>query len=163
MAVRKEWSEWWRRFLGSSPEGNGNAAVDILRRRYVEEMQQIDRFKQHAQKMHYPQFRDKLFDMVADKSKRAQWIAEKIVTLGGKLPEVPESRSTGNNSWQYLLMDLAEESRSADHLAEQMWSTEADHADIAEFLQQINEAEKKDREAIREMLMRSDPFALSLA
>ena len=44
MAVRKEWSEWWRRFLGSSPEGNDNAAVDILRRRYVEEMQQIDRF-----------------------------------------------------------------------------------------------------------------------
>lgn len=33
MAVRKEWSEWWRRFLGSSPEGNDNAAVDILRRR----------------------------------------------------------------------------------------------------------------------------------
>jgi hypothetical protein len=163
MAVRKEWSEWWRRFLGSSPEGNDNAAVDILRRRYVEEMQQIDRFKQHAQKMHYPQFRDKLLDMVADKSKRAQWIAEKIVTLGGKLPEVPESRSTGNNSWQYLLMDLEEESRCADHLAEQMWSTESDHADIAELLQQINEAEKKDREAIREMLMRSDPFALSLA
>jgi hypothetical protein len=41
MAVGREWSEWWRRFLGSFPEGNGNAAVDILRRRYLEEMQQI--------------------------------------------------------------------------------------------------------------------------
>ncbi|MGE5302631.1 MAG: ferritin-like domain-containing protein [Alphaproteobacteria bacterium] len=163
MALSKQWSGWWRRFLGTSPEGNGKAAVDILRQRYVEEMQQTNRFKQHAQKMHYPQFRDKLLDMAAAKSKRAEWIAEKIVALGGKLPEVPELRSTDKNSWQYLLMDLEEENRCADPLAEQIWSTESDHADIAEFLQQINEAEKNDRKAIREMLMRSDPFALSLA
>ena len=163
MTLNKEWSTWWRRFLGSSPEGNDNAAVDILRRRYLQKMQQADRFKQHAQKMHYPQFRDKLLDMAAEKSKRAQWIAEKIVALGGKLPEVPELRSTDKNSWQYLLMDLEEENRCADPLAEQIWSTESDHADITEFLQQISEAEKKDREAIREMMMRSDPFALSLA
>jgi bacterioferritin (cytochrome b1) len=163
MALTKEWSTWWRRFLGTGPNENGEAAVDILRQRYLEEMQQADRFKQHAQKMHYPQFRDKLLDMAADKSKRAQWIAEKIVALGGKLPEVPELRSTDKNSWQYLLMDLEEENRRAEHLTEQIWSTESDHADITEFLQQINEADKKDREAIREMMMRSDPFALSLA
>jgi bacterioferritin (cytochrome b1) len=163
MALSKEWSGWWHRFLGTSSEGNGKAAVDILRRRYVEETQQADRFKQHAQKMHYPQFRDKLLDMAMQKSRRAQWIAEKIVALGGKLPEVPEPRSTDKNSWQYLLMDLEEENRSAEHLTEQIWSNESDHVDIAEFLQQMDEAEKKDREAIRKMLMRSDPFALSLA
>ena len=163
MSLSKEWSEWWRRFLRTSPEGNGKAAVDILRQRYVEEMQQTDRFKQHAQKMHYPQFRDKLLDMATQKSKRAQWIAEKIVALGGKLPEMPEPRATDKNSWQYLLMDLEEENRCAEHLTEQIWSNGSHHADIAEFLQQIDEAEKKDREAIREMLMRSDPFPLSLA
>lgn len=163
MALSKEWSEWWRRFLGTSPEGNGKAAVDILRQRYVEERQQTDLLKQHAQKMHYPQFRDQLLDMAADKSERAQWIAEKIVALVGKLPEVPEPRSTDKNSWQYLLMDLEEENRCAEHLTEQIWSTESDHADITEFLRQINEAEKKDRGAIRGMVMRSDPFALSLA
>jgi hypothetical protein len=163
MDLRKEWSEWWPRFLGTSPEGNGEAAVDILRRRYVEEMQQANRFKQHAQKMQYPQFRDKLLELAADKSKRARWIAKKIVALGGKLPEVPEPRSTDQNSWQYLLMDLEEENRCAEHLTEQIWTTESDDADITEFLQQINGAQKKDRAAIREMLMRSDPFALSLA
>lgn len=163
MALRKEWLEGWRCFLGTSPEGNGKAAVDILRRWYVEEMQQTARFKQHAQKMHYPQFRDKLLELATDKTERARWIAEKIVTLGGKLPEVPESRSADKNSWQYLLMDLEEENRCAEHLTEQIWSTESDHADITEFLQQIDQAEKKEREAIRGMLMRSDPFALSLA
>jgi hypothetical protein len=163
MALSNEWSTWWRGFLGTDPDENGAAAVDILRRRYVKELQQTDRFKQHAQKMHYPQFRDKLLEMAAEKSKGAQWIAEKIVALGGKLPEVPGLRSTDKNSWQYLLMDLEEENRYTEHLKEQMWSNESDYADIIEFLQQTNEADKKDHEAIREMLMRSDPFALSLA
>jgi len=101
--------------------------------------------------------------MAAEKSKRTQWLAEKIVALGGKRPEVPALRSTDKNSWQYLLMDLEEENRYAERLTEQIWGNESDHADIIEFLQQISEADKKDHAAIREMLMRSDPFALSLA
>ena len=163
MALSNEWSTWWRRFLGTGPDENGEAAVDVLRRRYVKEMQQRDRFKQHAQKMHYLQFREKLLEMAAEKSKRVQWIAEKIVALGGKLPEVPALRSTDKNSWQYLLMDLEEENRYTEHLTERIWSNESGYADIIEFLQQINAADEKDHEAIREMLMRSDPFASSLA
>jgi len=33
--------------------------------------------------------------------RHAEWIAEKIAALGGKLPEVPERRSMDENSWQY--------------------------------------------------------------
>jgi hypothetical protein len=65
--------------------------------------------------MQYPQFREKLLHIATDKSKHAEWIAEKIATLAGKLPEVPERRSMDENSWQYLLTDLEEENRSADH------------------------------------------------
>jgi len=54
MALSNEWSEWWRRFLGTGPDENSEAAADILRRRYAKGVQQTDRFKQHAQKMHYP-------------------------------------------------------------------------------------------------------------
>ena len=57
MAFSKDWSEWWRRSLGSPPGGD-RKALDILRQRYVEEMQAVGRFKQHAQEMQYPQFRD---------------------------------------------------------------------------------------------------------
>ena len=63
MAFGKDRSERWRRFLGPSP-GAARKAVDILRQRYVEEMQAADRFKQHLQvKQHlqeiqYPQFRE---------------------------------------------------------------------------------------------------------
>ena len=65
------------------------------------------------------------------------------------------------NSWQYLLTDLEEENRSADHLPEQIWSIESDHPEITAVLQRIYEEEY--RGEIRDMLMRSDSFALSFA
>ena len=141
MALSKDWSEWWRRFLGASPDGH-RETVDILRQRYVEEMQAADRFKQHAQEMQYPQFREKLLHIAADKSKHAEWIAEKIAALAGKLPEVPERRSMDENSWQYLLTDLEEENRSADHLPEQIWSIESDHPTLPQL---CNESTKRKR------------------
>jgi bacterioferritin (cytochrome b1) len=162
MAFSKDWSERWRRFLAPPPSGD-RKALDILRQRYVEEMQAAGRFKQHAQEMQYPQFREKLLQIATENSKHAEWIAEKIATLAGKLPEVPERRSMDENSWQYLLTDLEEENRSVDHLPEQIWSIESDHPDITAVLQRIYEEEKKYRGEIREMLMRSDSFALSLA
>lgn len=162
MAFTKNWSEWWRGFLGTSPDRD-LAAIEILRQRYVEEMQQTGRFKQHAQRMHYPQYQVKLLRMATEKSKHAESIAERIVALGGKSPGVPERRSTDENSWQSLLIALEDENRSADRLPGQLRSIGLEHPDITKFLQEISQAQKKHRDEIREMLMRSDPFAFSLA
>jgi bacterioferritin (cytochrome b1) len=162
MAGSQNRSQWWRRFLGASPDTNAEA-VDILGQLYVEEMQGAARFKQHAEKMHYPQFREKLLHIATDKTKHAEWVAEGMAALGGKLPEVPERRSREENSWQYLRTDLEEENRGSDHLPEQIWRIGSDHPKVTKLLQQIHEEEKKYRGEIREMLMRSDSFALSLA
>jgi len=161
MAFSKDWSEWWRRLLG--PPGVDRKALDILRQRYVEEMQAAGRVKRHAQEMQYPQFREKLLHIATEKSKHVGWITEKIATLASKLPKMPECRSMDENSWQHLLTALEEENRAADHLPEQIWSIESGHPDITAVLQRIYKEEKKYRGEIREMLMRSDSFALSLA
>jgi len=162
MPLSKDWSEWWRRFLDLAPDKSANA-VDFLHQRYVEEMQRIERFKQHAEKMHYPQYRGKFLEMAKEKSQHAERIGEKIVALGGNLPEVAEGRSTDENSWKSLLMALEDENRSADRLPEQLQRIGLEHPDIAKFLQQISREQENHRDKIREMLMRSDPFALSLA
>lgn len=60
-------------------------------------------------------------------------------------------------------MALDEEYRSTDRLPEQLRSMEFEDPDVAKFLQQISQERKKHRDEIREMLMRSDPFAFSLA
>ena len=162
MATTKQWSEWWSRFL-DLPQDSFRQAIKILQQRYVEETQQRDRFNQHADKMHYPQFREKLLRISDEKTKYADRIAEAIVALGGKLPSVPERRSTDENSWQQLMIALDDENRSADHLAQQLRGIESDIPDVVKLLQQISEQQKQHRGEVREMLMRSDPFAFSLA
>ena len=162
MRLSNDWSAWWRRFLGPS-QVKSRRVVDILRQRYVEEMQQHDRLKQHAEKMHYPQFRKKLLEIASKNNEHAERIAQKILALGGRLPSVPDLQATNENSWQQLLTALEEDYRSADHLAEQLRGLESDHPDITKFLQQISQEQEQHRDEIREMLMRSDPFAFSLA
>jgi rubrerythrin len=162
MAWSKNWSEWWRRFLDLSTD-ESCTVVDVLRERYVGEMQQADRFEQYARRMHYPQYQRKLIRLATEKSKHAQWIAEKINALGGKLPAASECRSTDENSWRSLSKALEDENRSADRLPEQLRRIGLEHPDITKFLQEISDEQKKHRDEIREMLMRSDPFALSLA
>jgi hypothetical protein len=162
MALREDRSGWWRRFHGLSQD-KSRRVVGILSQRYVEEMQQHDRLKQYAERMHYPQFREKLLQIAAENKKHGEQIARKIFPLGGKLPSVPELHTTDENSWQQLLTALEDDYRSADHLADQLRGLESDDLDLTKFLQQISLEQKQRRDEIREMMMRSDPFAFSLA
>ena len=158
----KNWAEWWRRFLGIAPD-TSLEVLDILRQHYLEEMQQADRFEQSAQRMHYPQYQGKMLQLAAKTSEQAKRIAEKILALGGRLPKVPERRTTHENSWKSLLTAIEDENRTADHLPEDLQRVALDHPDIARLLQEISQEAKNHRGEIREMLMRSDPFAFSLA
>jgi hypothetical protein len=74
MAMTEQWAEWWSRFL-DLPQDSFGQAIDILQQRYVEERQQRDRFNQHADKIHYPQFREKLLQISDEKTKYADRIA----------------------------------------------------------------------------------------
>jgi len=162
MVFSTDWSEWWRHFLDLAPDEPSNA-VDFLRRRYVEEVQRAERFKQRAEKMHYRQYREKFVQMAKQKGQHAERIGKKIVELGGRLPDVMERGATDENSWQSLSMALEEENRSADRLPEQLRKIESENPDTARFLQQIAQEQENHRGEIRDMLMRSDPFAFSLA
>ena len=46
---------------------------------------------------------------------------------------------------------------------EQIWAVATDYPDIAKLLEKISKEEKIHRDELREMLMRSDGFAKSLA
>ena len=161
--MRSELSHWWRSFLGIGDEAR-RTALDILRERYVDESEHAKTFTQHARQMHYPQFRETLLHIAAEETDHAALLAKKITDLGGKLPDVTgEQASTQESSWQHLLEDLSKEGYCAGELMEQVWAVATDYPDIAMLLEQISKDEKKHRGEIREMLMRSDAFAGSLA
>lgn len=161
--MRTELSHWWRSFLGIGDEAR-RTALDILRQRYVDEIVHAEKFTQHAGEMHYPQFREKLLRIAAQETEHSGLLAKKIIELGGKLPEVTgEGASTGQCSWQHLQKDLTEEDHCAGEFMEQIWAVATDYPDIAVLLERIRKEEQKHRDEIRQMLMRSDAFAGSLA
>ena len=161
--MRTELSHWWRSFLNIGDEAR-RTALDILRQRYVDESEHARQFNQHAWQMHYPQFRETLLHIAAEETEHARLLAKKIVDLGGKLPDVTGERaSTQQSSWQHLLKDLNEEDHCAGELMEQIWAVATSYPDIAELLERISKEEKNHCDEFREMLMRSDAFAGSLA
>ena len=159
MVFEKSWSDWWRKFLGVSP-GGYHQIVKILQDRYVEEMQHVKRYTEHAQRMQYPQFRERLLHIAADEARHAEWLAEKITLFGAQLPSVPEVGNGEKNSWQYLLADLDEEQHCSADLIEQMQTVREELPEIAGVLERIYEDNAKHRSEIRDMLMRSDPQSI---
>ncbi len=156
----KSWSDWWRQFLGVSPVGYGHV-LKILSARYVEEMQHVQRYTEHAEHMQYPQFREKLLAIAADEARHAEWLAEKIALFGGEIPTVPNQPPTAKNSWQRLLADLEEERHCSEDMIEQMQTLRDEMPDIAAMLERIYEDSERHRSEIRDMLARSDPQAIS--
>ena len=156
MALSKSWWEWWRSFLGLA--GNGShKTLEILLARYLELNQRAARFKAHAEKMQYPQFREKLLAIAADEAKHADLLAEQIKMLGASLPFVPPLyEDSEKTSWQYLLDDLNEEQLCSANLIEQAKEVRDELPPVAEVLVRIYQDSHKHCEALREMLMRSD-------
>ena len=158
MVYQKSWPDWWRQFLGQSPNGY-HEVLKILQDRYADEMRHAQLYAQHAGKMQYPQFRERLMAIAADEARHAEWLADKITLFGGKLPSVPETPAAEKNSWQYLLGDVDEEKHCSEELIEQMQTLRDEMPDVAEMLERIYEDGEKHRAEIRDMLMRSDPQA----
>jgi rubrerythrin len=152
---------WWKTLggiLGFSSDGR-QSVHEILAQRYVEERQHARQLAYHAERMQYPQFRERLSAIAADEARHAQWVAEKIRALGGTPPNVPEISLAGRNSWQSLLADLEEHRQCAAELLMQISRVKADFPAVADTLQRIYDESVQHRAEIREMLMRSDPQA----
>jgi rubrerythrin len=157
MALRMKWSDWWGKFSGYKDDGRA-AVLNVLRHRYVREKQHAMRYRQHAERMHYPQFRDGLFSLAAVEEKHAESIASKIKDLGEKLPDViPIHVAQEQNSWLYLRTDLEEEQRCAGELQDDLPAITGEFPEVAELLERIDGEGKRHRAQLRDMLARSDP------
>lgn len=161
MNLRQNWSEWWRRFFDLSRD-NSHRVVDVCASVTSWRCSSTTGLNSMLRRCAIRSFAKNFFSSRLRKND-AERIAQKIHALGGQLPGVPDIPPTDEKSWRQLLTALEEDYRSDEHLAEQLRSLESDHHDVLQFLQQISQEQKKHRDEIREMLMRSDPFAYSLA
>lgn len=158
MALQLKFSDWRRKLLGVKDDGRRAAALNVLRHRYVRDRQHAMRYRQHAERMHYPEFRDALISLSAEEEKHAELIGAKIKDLGENLPNViPIYVAKEQNSWHYLRTDLEEEQRCAGELRYDLPALNGKFPEIAELLERIESDGQRHRAQIRDMLARSDP------
>src|SRR5690349_3023188 len=127
---------------------------------YVRETQHAMRYRQHAERIHNPEFRRELLKIAAEEQKHAESVGRHIESLGGGIPEViPVHVPKEQNLWLYLQTDLAEEERCAEELSDDLLLVLGNSPNIACLLNQIDEDCKRHWLRIRAMLANSDPLS----
>jgi rubrerythrin len=152
--------EGWRHFFNALHPDHHQKLLEMLRNAYLEEAQDVAQFTQDAERMYYPQFRERLLRIAAEEQAHVTWLRDKILALGGEVPAVSLPPKGADNAWQALLMGLEEEKRSYADLLEAMHTAEQDNPEIAEGLRRIREEEQQHREELLNMLVKSDPDTL---
>ena len=159
MAVARKRSNWWSTFFGVRQEARP-LALDLLLGCYIREKQQATRYREHAERMRYEQFRQALIRMAQVQDANAAALAQKIEALGEPVPDVPPvDVADERNSWYYLRSDLEEEQRTAGELSGDLLAISAEFPEVAEILRRIDNDGRKNRAELRDMLARSDPQA----
>jgi rubrerythrin len=150
----------WRRFLDGLRPDDRRELVELLRDEYVDEARDAAQFEEHAQRMPYPHFRERLLRIAEEERAHVDWLREKIRELGGEVPAVTLTIKTGRNAWENLLMDVEEEKRDGIEALEHLYSMAArTDPEIAAGLRRMQEQERRHREEILNMLVRTDPQA----
>ncbi len=93
--------------FGISPNGY-NEISEILSSRYLAEMQHVQCYTEHAERMQYPQFREKLLRIAAHEARHAEWLAEKITLFGGEIPACRHRRQRRKIAGSICLRDVEE-------------------------------------------------------
>src|SRR2546428_3821859 len=98
----------WHRFLAGFSADDRQRLLDNLCDAYHAEAGAVAQFTQHAHRMYYPHFREGLLRIAAEAAAHIPWLEEKILALGGTLPQRSCTFKTGRNSWEGLPIDLEE-------------------------------------------------------
>jgi rubrerythrin len=153
----------WQHFFDALHPDHHQQLLKMLRDAYLEEAQDVVQFTRHADRMHYPQFRERLLRIAAEEQAHLTWLRDKLLALGGEIPAASLTPKAGKNAWEALLVDLEEEKRSYADLLEAMHIAEQADPELAEGLRRIREEEQRHREELLDMLVKSDPYTLPQA
>ena len=150
----------WRPFRDMLWSDQRRRLIEVLRDEYVDEAKDVAQFQEHARRMTYPSFRNRLLRIAEEEKAHVDWLRDKIRALGGTIPETKLTVKNGRNSWECLRLDAEEEKRDYASILERVYDVaEQTDPEIAQGLRRILEEEKRHRAEILDMLMKSDPQA----
>lgn len=150
----------WQHFFDVLQPDYHQKLLEMLGDAYLKEARDVAQFTRDAERMYYPQFRERLLRIAAEEQAHVTWLRDELLALGGEIPAVSVIPKVAKNAWEALHLGLEEEKRSCADLLEAMHI--AKHVDpaIAEGIQRIREGERQHCEKLLDMLVKSDPSTL---
>src|SRR5713101_5360309 len=136
----------WHRVLATFHPEDHQRLLESLCDAYRAEAGAVAQFTQHAHRMYYAHFCEGLLRIAAEAQAHIPWLEEKILALGGNLPQRSCTLKTGRNSWECLRIDLEEAQRGRINLLEWIHLAEQVEPEIAVGLRRIREDKQKHRE-----------------
>jgi rubrerythrin len=160
MALKNILSAGWRWCLESVFPDDRLRLVEMLCQAYLDEAKDVVQLTEHARRMAYPQFRERLLRIAVEEQAHVQLLREKILALGGTVPRVTFTLRNGRNSWECLRIDVEEEKRDYAALLEQILQIENVDPELAEGLRHIRAEERRHHTELLDMMLKSEPYAL---
>src|ERR1700752_1105604 len=102
----------WQHFFNALRPNQHQLLRDLLQDAYREEAQDVVLLSQHAERMPHPQFRERLRRIAEEEQAHVTWLRDKILVLGGNVPDVVATPKGATHAWEALLLDLEEEKRT---------------------------------------------------
>lgn len=161
MSVSDVMSSGWRRFLAAGAVSDHQRLLETLCEAYRAEATTVVQCTQHANQMHYPQFRAELLRIAAEVHAHLPWLHEQLLALGGVIPSSAPAPTLEGNSWECLRRDVEAAQRGCVRLLEWIHRVEREHPAIAVGFQRIRKDKLRHREEYRRMFMKSDPYTVS--
>jgi hypothetical protein len=134
--------------------------LEALRDTYLATAHTVTQFTLDAERMEYPQFRARLLHMAAEDQTHVTWLRDTLLARGGAIPTGACPPTVAPTSWAALLRDVAAERRAYEALLEPIHLAEQADPEMAEGFRCLRAAKQQHREALLDMLVKSDPYTL---
>ena len=140
----------WRRFLAVFNPADHQTLLEGVCEAYRAQAKAVAQYPQHAHRMYYAHFREKMLRIAAEAQTHIPWLQEQIFALGGTLPQLSPTPEMENNSWECLRLDVEETRRDCVHLSQWIHLAEQTEPEIAIGLRRIREEKLRHREEFPE-------------
>ncbi len=150
----------WKLLFGNEDEGGEEDLLADLLADFREEVRLARQLRAHAEKTPYPWMGQALKDMAVRHEHHAQLLQEKILSLGGGVPEVQGEVKEGKNNWVRLTHDLQDCKALEKAYIEQAIRWDPDVPDVVQLLQALRAEISAEVAQLRDLTLRSDPLAM---
>lgn len=135
-------------------------AAEDLEAVYTEVERLARQLAEHAERAPYPHIEERLRELHVEQERSAEEVAVKLAELGRRAS--PNGRPTrgGRNAWERLSVTIDDYRRLINRLAQMEIRWEDERPDDAAFLHRLRRRAVAHRDALAELLARSDPHAI---